>query len=131
MELYAEMTLGDPYYDEIAFVDQYGAPKDMTGWDIEVTFRTAFAGVILTELTGDNDGVGFLNADATGGVIYLTFDANVLEDLDINPRPRNGDLVPSRIIIGDVKLTPPNALQLVQGSGARTTIFLTVKAGLT
>lgn len=130
MELYAEVTQGDPYYDEIAFVDQYGAPKDLTDWTIEIAFRTAFSGPSLIDLTQTN-GISFPGLSPVSGVISLAFDANVLADLDINPRPRNGQMVPSRVVIGDVKLTPPDGVELIQGMGARTTIFLTVKAAIT
>ncbi len=65
------------------------------------------------------------------GAVSLQFDSTALNDIDINPRPRNGELIPSRIIYGDVKLTPPDGQYLVQGAGARTVIALKVYLGVT
>jgi len=132
MELCAEMTQGDPYYDEIAFTDPAGVPTDLTGWTIDASFRTSFASPTpLVLLTMENGGLGYLNANPTGGAIYLQFDADTVSGLYINPTPRNGQMVPSVTIVGDIKLVPPDGVELVQGTGARATIFLTVKAGLT
>lgn len=124
-----EMTQGDPFYEEIGLNDANGSGIDLAEWGIQIDFKLNLTDIApLLSLTIGNGGLSLLE---DLGAVSLQFDSTALNDIDINPRPRNGELIPSRIIYGDVKLTPPDGQYLVQGAGARTVIALKVYLGVT
>ena len=123
-----EMTQGDPFYAEIAFVDQYGAAVDLSTWTLGIGFKTGYADAApLLYLSIANGGL----VSVATGIIAFAFPAIAVSDIEINPRPRNGDLIPWRWIYGDLKTVPPQALEFEQADGARTPILIKLFAGIT
>ena len=128
IDVQLEMTKGDPFYHEIAFVDAAGAAIDLTGWGIKVDFKARLTDTTpIISLTVDNGGI-----EGTGtGLVAVQFEASAFDALDINPRPRNGETMPSATIYGDVRILPPPGVHVAQGMGCRTVILLRVYAGVT
>ncbi|WP_428491673.1 hypothetical protein [Rhodopila sp.] len=122
-----EMTQGDSFYAELAFVDQYGSVVDVSTWTLSVGFKTAYADAVPAfSLTVSNGGIIAVET----GVIALNIRSAILTDIDIDPRPKNGDLIPWRWLYGELQMTPPALIEFSQGDGARTSILIKVYAGI-
>ncbi|NOG70508.1 hypothetical protein [Roseicella sp. DB1501] len=123
-----EMTQGDSFYFELAFVDPYNdnQPVDLSGWDISVDFKLRISDAAPYITLGVGAGITILPPNRAA----LSFAASAISGLEIL-YTRSGEFVPSRIIYGDVKLTPPIGTNVIQGLGARTVLPLKIWAGIT
>ena len=131
MNLFWSVTRGDTLYREVPFVDQYGAPVNLANWGVFAGFKRLYSDRNnYFALTQDNDGLSFKNADASTGILCFTFDQDYA-DLDLSVLPRNGEFVPFKFLVGDLKLTPPDGIGLMPDGGGRVSIVLKVLAGVT
>lgn len=132
MQLFWQVTRGDSLYREVPFVDQYGAPVNLVGWTVQADFKKSYYDrAPYFSLTLDNGGLVFKNLDPATGILCFQAAVDQFDDLDLTVIPRNGEIVPFKLIVGDLKMIPPDGVGLMPSDGSRPTILLKVLAGVT
>lgn len=127
----ATVTQGDPYRGVFAFTDANGAAQDLTGWDFSMSWKYAYDDD-ETLFDCDSAGeIGFVGDDPESGEVFVALTAIQTAAVAVTMTVRSGQAVPSRNIVGDLKITPPDGTVLEMAEEARPQVVLTVYGRIT
>lgn len=128
--IHEEVTQGDPLTFYVQLQDASEDPLDLTGWEIAAGFRDQYkSDAYEFELTIGN-GLYYFEDDPTTGRLKVVITDDMTSAIPVKRYVAKDYDIPYNIVVGDIKLTPPDGVELLLEDG-RPVIFLKVKASVT
>ena len=128
---YLRVTKGDPVYQVIRFTDLKKEALDLTDATLSLAFKYDYSDDEAIFTLDFDNGMGFVDDDATGGEVWfrITGDQTGGVTVDTDATPENP--VPHTKIYADLKIDPPDNVELSTVDGSRIKIIVIVEAALT